>query len=230
MARNPLNRPKSKKAPTHSLARVIEHTHLKADATREQIVRLCGEARDHQFVAVCVNSVHVALCLEQLRNSDVTIVATAGFPFGAMNSAAKAYEAAQAVQDGAREIDMVLSIGDLKDQNYNAVIEDIRGVVNAVAPAPVKVILETSLLTDREKIVACSLAKAAAAAYVKTSTGFGSGGATVEDIKLMRSIVGPSMGIKAAGGIRDSRMAKALLDAGATRIGTSAGIAIVRRD
>lgn len=209
------------------LAHVIDHTLLGRDASRDDLERLCREAREHSFASVCVNGANVRFCREQLRGSSVMTVAVVGFPLGAMATASKAHEAATAVRDGADEVDMVINLGALKSRDYRTVEEDIRAVVDAARPAPVKVILEVGALDHEEKIIACSLAKAAGAAFVKTSTGFGPGGATVEDVALMRSVVGPDMGVKASGGVRDAQTADAMVGAGATRIGASASVAIV---
>ncbi len=210
-----------------SLASKIDHTLLKPDATKEEIQRVCEEARKYQFATVCVNSAHIGLVADLLKGSPVKPIAVVGFPLGAAATATKAFEAREAVRAGAREIDMVINIGALKGREYGTVLEDILQVVTASNPYPVKVILETSNLNDDEKIIACALAKAAGAAFVKTSTGFGSGGATAEDIALMRRVVGPEMGVKASGGIRTYEDAAKMLAAGATRLGASASVAIV---
>lgn len=209
------------------LAAIIDHTLLRADATRADIAAVCEEARTHRFASVCVNGTWVELCTAMLTGSGVATCAVVGFPLGAMAHAAKVYEADQAVRHGATEIDMVMNIGALKSQDYDAVLEDIRGVVHATAPGVVKVIIETSALTREEKITAASLAKRAGAAFVKTSTGFGNGGATVADVELLRSIVGDAIGVKASGGIRTAEDALTMVHAGATRLGTSASVAIV---
>lgn len=209
------------------LARVIDHTLLRADATAVDIERLCEEARRYHFATVCVNSAHVASAASLLQGSETKAIAVVGFPLGAMASTAKAFEAKEAVRLGAAEIDMVLHIGALKAKDYPAVHDDIARVVAAASPAPVKVILETSQLTEDEKVAACVLAKAAGAAFVKTSTGFGGGGASVEDVALMRRVVGPELGVKASGGIRTAEDARRMLAAGANRIGASASVAIV---
>ena len=209
------------------LARMIDHTLLKPEATRDEVVVLCSEARQHHFASVCVNMTWVPLCRSQLRNSDVVVCSVVGFPLGAMAPTAKAYEARDAVRQGAQEIDMVINLGALKSRDYETVFEDICRVVKVSTPALVKVILETGQLTDDEKIVACSLAKLAGAHFVKTSTGFGKGGATVEDVALMRRIVGSEMGVKASGGVRTQEDALRMRQAGANRIGASASVAIV---
>jgi len=211
------------------LASLIDHTLLKPDATRDQIEQLCREAAQFCFASVCVNPVWVPLCAEMLRGSGVKVCTVIGFPSGAHHPDVKGYETRRAVEQGAEEVDMVINIGALKSKDYALVEQDIRSVVQASGKDTlVKVILETSLLTTEEKIMGCSLAKAAGADYVKTSTGFAGGGATVEDVHLMREIVGPEMGVKASGGVRTKEEAEAMVKAGATRIGASAGIKIVR--
>lgn len=211
------------------LARAIDHTLLKPEATQAQIVQLCAEARAYHFASVCVNPVHVKLCAQLLRGSDVATCTVVGFPLGANGTAVKVYETQVAVADGAAEIDMVINIGALKEANYEAVLNDIVAVTGAAheGGALVKVIIEAALLSDEEKVTACQLCQAAGVEFVKTSTGFGPGGATVADVALMRQTVGPDMGVKAAGGIRSYQDAQAMLAAGATRLGASAGIAIV---
>ena len=210
----------------NNLASYIDHTLLKADATEAQITRLCEEAREHRFASVCVNPRWVALCAQLLAGSGVRVCTVIGFPLGASSSAIKAAETRQAVADGADELDMVISVGDLKAGNNEFVRADIRGVVKAAEGRTVKVIIEACLLTDEEKSLACKLAMAAGADFVKTSTGFSTGGATVADVKLMRAAVGPNFCVKAAGGIRTRKDALAMIEAGANRIGASAGIAI----
>src|SRR5580765_8450347 len=211
------------------LAKLIDHTLLKPEATRDEVVKLCEEARKHRFASVCVNTTWVPLCKALLAGSDVMVCAVVGFPLGAMSPQAKAYEAREAMRQGAREIDMVLNIGALKSRDYETVFEDICRVVKSSVPAGVKVILETSALNQEEKIIACALSKLAGAAFVKTSTGFGKGGATVEDVQLMRSIVGGELGVKASGGVRTAEDVIKMAQAGANRIGASASIAIVTR-
>lgn len=208
----------------------IDHTLLKADASQDQIAQLCYEARTYHFASVCVNPAHVKLCTQLLKGSDVAVCTVVGFPLGATPPTVKAFETQQAIRDGATEIDMVINIGALKSQDYKAVHEDIGAVTRAAhaGNAVVKVIIEAALLTDEEKVVACQLSKAAEADYVKTSTGFGPGGATVEDVSLMRQVVGPGMGIKAAGGVGSYSDAQAMIAAGATRLGASAGVRIVK--
>ena len=209
------------------LAKLIDHTLLKPEATRDEVVKLCEEARKYRFASVCVNTTWVPLCKSMLAGTDVMVCAVVGFPLGAMTPTAKAYEAREAVRQGAREIDMVLNIGALKSRDYETVFEDICRVVKSSAPAGVKVILETSALTQEEKIIAISLSKLAGAAFVKTSTGFGKGGATVEDVQLMRKLVGSELGVKASGGVRTVEDALKMAQAGANRIGASASVAIV---
>jgi deoxyribose-phosphate aldolase len=209
------------------LAKLIDHTLLKPEATREEVVKLCEEARKHRFASVCVNTTWVPLCKALLAGTEVMVCAVVGFPLGAMAPAAKAYEAREAMRQGAREIDMVINIGALKSRDYETVFEDICRVVKASAPAAVKVILETSALDTEQKIIGCTLSKLAGAAFVKTSTGFGKAGATVEDVELMRRVVGPDIGVKASGGVRTAEDVVKMAQAGATRIGASASVAIV---
>jgi len=210
-----------------AIAQKIEHTNLKPDATVDDIIKLCREAKQYQFFGVCVNSQYTKLAKQHLCASQCKVVTVVGFPLGAMSSEAKATEAKIAVDAGADEIDMVISIGLLKSEKYEDVKEDIKKVVEAAASKPVKVIIETVLLTEDEKRKACELAQEAGASFVKTSTGFSKGGATIEDVKLMRKFVAKKMGIKAAGGIRDLQTAKAMLEAGADRLGCSASVDIV---
>jgi deoxyribose-phosphate aldolase len=209
------------------LAKLIDHTLLKPEATRDEVVKLCEEARKHRFASVCVNTTWVPLCKALLAGTEVMVCAVVGFPLGAMTPSAKAYEAREAMRQGAKEIDMVINIGALKSRDYETVFEDICKVVKAAAPATVKVILETSALDTEQKIIGCTLSKLAGAAFVKTSTGFGKGGATVEDVALMRKIVGPDLGVKASGGVRTTEDALKMAQAGANRIGASASVAIV---
>ena len=210
------------------LAGYIDHTLLKADATREDFEKLAAEARTHSFATVCVNSVNVRLMKQLLRGCDVPVCAVVGFPLGAMSPRTKAFETREAIRCGAGEIDMVVNIGALKSRDYDLVLRDIKAVVEAAKPIGVKVILETSKLTHEEKVIVCALSKAAGAAFVKTSTGFGGGGATVEDIELMRALVGQEMGVKASGGVRSKSDAEAMVRAGANRIGASSSVAIVQ--
>lgn len=211
----------------HDLAALIDHTLLRPDAVPSDFERLCADAAHYGLATVCVNSTHVGLCGRLLGASGVRVVATAGFPLGAASAIAKAAEAGQAVRDGASEIDMVCQIGDLKSGREQAFINDIRQVVDAADGRLVKAILETCLLTDDEKRRGAAWVRQAGAAFVKTSTGFAAGGATEADVRLLRSEVGPDFGVKAAGGIRDSKMADRMIAAGANRLGTSAGVVIV---
>lgn len=216
----------------HSLAGMIDHTLLKPDATSDKIAQLCFEAKKYHFASVCVNPTHVKLCADLLKGSEVKVCTVIGFPLGATSPEVKSFETRNALDNGATEIDMVLNIGALKAGETDLVAKDIRGVVEVAhaANALVKVIIETALLTDEEKVVACLLAKEAGADFVKTSTGFSGGGATVHDIALMRRTVGPTLGVKASGGIHTHEEAEALVAAGATRIGASAGVKIIRAD
>jgi len=207
--------------------KLFDHTILKADATRKDVKRVCDEAMAYSFCSVCVNSYYVPYVANLLHGSDVKICSVVGFPLGAMSTRAKALEAKIAVMDGADEIDMVINVGALKDRDYSVVLEDIKAVKEACGENVLKVIIETCLLTDDEKVKACELAKEAGADFVKTSTGFSTAGAKVEDVRLMRETVGPDMGVKASGGIHDKEFAKELVDAGANRLGTSATIEIV---
>ena len=217
-----------------SLAGMIDHTLLKPEATPDQIAQLCYEARKYGFAAVCINPTHVELAAQLLRGSSVAVCTVVGFPLGATPPEVKAYEAQVALDHGATEIDMVINIGALKARDYEMVARDIRAVVRVcqarTAPALVKVIIEAVLLTEEEKIAACLLAKESGANYVKTSTGFAAGGATVADVQLMRRTVGPGMGVKAAGGVRTRDEAEAMVQAGATRIGASAGVKITQAE
>lgn len=213
----------------------IDHTALKPATTEAEIRQLCNEALHYRFASVCVNPTWVSLAAELLAESDVKVCTVIGFPLGATLPSVKAFETAASIAAGAQEVDMVINIGRLKDGDYDGVREDIRGVVNAARsdggrsrPVIVKVIIETSQLNEHEKRMACILAAEAGADFVKTSTGFSGGGAAVEDIRLMRRVVGPNMGVKASGGIRDASSALALLGAGATRLGVSAGVTILR--
>jgi deoxyribose-phosphate aldolase len=206
----------------------IDHTLLKPEATKEQVDKLCEEAKEYSFYSVCVNSSWVEYCAKKLRGSGVKVCAVVGFPLGAMEGRAKGYETRHAIEAGADEIDMVMNVGALKSGNAKLVEDDIRWVVRATRQKTlVKVIIEAALLNDDEKILACQLAQKADADFVKTSTGFAKGGATIADIALMRRTVGPKMGVKAAGGIRSYEDAVNMIGAGATRLGTSSGIAIV---
>lgn len=214
---------------TKQIARMIDHTALKPDTVKSEIEALCKEARVYGFASVCVNPCWVKLCAELLKESEVKVCTVIGFPLGAASPETKAFETRQAIADGAGEVDMVINIGALKDRDTGTVEHDIRAVTDAAdGKALVKVIIETSLLTDEEKRLACELAVKAGADFVKTSTGFSGGGATVRDIKLMREAVGPDIGVKASGGVRDKESALAMIEAGATRIGASAGVSFVK--
>lgn len=209
------------------LAKMIDHTALKADAKRSKIKQLCEEALIYDFGAVCINTVHVEYAAELLKNSDVKVCCVVGFPLGANLTSVKAFEAKEAVRLGAEEIDMVMNVGALRDGNIELVQSDIEEVVRASGNAHVKVILETGLLIDDQKREACKIAKKAGAHFVKTSTGFGPMGATPYDVRLMREVVGSTMGVKAAGGIRTFKDALIMIDAGANRLGTSSGVSII---
>jgi deoxyribose-phosphate aldolase len=213
------------------IARTIDHTLLKPDATQDQIAQLCYEARKHGFAAVCINPTYVKLCSQLLQGTPVHVCTVVGFPLGATPPEVKTYEAQQSMDDGATEVDMVINVGALKSKDYALVERDIASVARTchAGGSILKVIIEAALLSDEEKVIACQLAKAAGADYVKTSTGFGPGGATVHDVELMRRAVGPEMGIKAAGGIGSYEDAKAMVAAGATRIGASAGVKILQQ-
>lgn len=212
------------------IARTIDHTLLKPDATEAEIRTLCEEARRYRFASVCINPAFVPTCAALLRGADVKVCTVIGFPLGASASAVKAFETRKAIREGAREVDMVVNVGALKSGDHDLVFEDIRAVVEAAHESNVlvKVIIEAALLTDEEKVIACILAKRAKADFVKTSTGFASGGATLRDVAIMRATVGPDMGVKAAGGIRSYADAIGMIEAGATRIGASAGVRIVK--
>jgi len=213
-----------------SLAKYIDHTLLKPEATADQVTQLCSEAKTYHFASVCVNPARVSLCSELLKGTDVKVCSVIGFPLGATTPEVKAFEAEQAIRNGAQEIDMVINIGALKDRNLEMVARDIMAVLKPVREAHclLKVIIETALLTDEEKKIACLLTKEAGADYVKTSTGFSKAGATVEDVALMRRTVGPLLGVKAAGGIQSREDLDKMVKAGATRIGASAGVRIVK--
>ncbi|MFD9627802.1 deoxyribose-phosphate aldolase [Peribacillus muralis] len=214
---------------SQNVAGLIDHTLLKADATKEQIKVLCEEAREYNFASVCVNPTWVKYASELLEGSEVKVCTVIGFPLGATTTETKAFETKDAISNGAHEVDMVINIGALKDKDDELVERDIRAVVAAsTGKALSKVIIETSLLTEEEKVRACELAVKAGTDYVKTSTGFSTGGATVEDIALMRKTVGPNIGVKASGGVRNTTDAQNVMEAGATRIGASAGVSIVK--
>lgn len=211
-----------------NIASMIDHTLLKPDASKDAVIKICAEAREYMFKSVCVNSCYTKLVAEELKDSGVLVCTVIGFPLGAMETKSKAFETARAIELGANEIDMVINVGALKDKDYDLVLNDIKEVVEtAKGKAIVKVILETCLLTNDEKIKACQLSQEAGADFVKTSTGFSTGGATVEDIKLMRETVGPNMGVKASGAVRTKEDALAVIEAGANRIGASSSISIV---
>jgi deoxyribose-phosphate aldolase len=210
------------------LARYLDHTLLKAEASAKDIEKLCAEAKTHKFYSVCVNGSRVELARHLLEDSDIKVVCVVGFPLGAMASDVKRFETEAAVDDGAQEIDLVLNIGRLKDGDAKFVLRELRDVVEAAEERPVKVILETSLLTPDEKIRACHLAMESEAHFVKTSTGFSGAGATIEDVRLLRATVGPRFGVKASGGIRDTATALAMIEAGASRLGSSSSIGIVQ--
>jgi len=210
-----------------ALAQFIDHTLLAPDATRAQIAELCSQAQTYGFYSVCVNSGQVPYAAQLLAGQAVKVCAVVGFPLGAGLSASKAFETEQAIAAGAGEIDMVLKIGALRDSLFDTVRDDIAAVQKACGPVPLKVILETCLLDEAQKIRACEICRELGVAFVKTSTGFSRSGATVEDIALMRRVVGPDMGVKASGGVRDHATAMAMIEAGATRLGTSSGVGIV---
>ncbi|OPX42778.1 deoxyribose-phosphate aldolase 1 [Ruminiclostridium hungatei] len=213
-----------------TFAKMFDHTILKADASKAQVTKLCNEALEYGFASVCVNSCHTKLVAGMLEGSDIKTCVVVGFPLGAMSTAAKASETKDAVSSGAQEIDMVINVGALKDKDYQYVENDIKAVVAATGKkASVKVIIETCLLTDDEKVKACEIAKTAGADYVKTSTGFSTGGATASDIALMRKTVGADMGVKASGGIRDYESSVKMINAGASRIGASATVEIINK-
>ncbi|MBV1819128.1 deoxyribose-phosphate aldolase [Anaerosalibacter bizertensis] len=212
-----------------NITSIIDHTLLKPEATKEMIEKLCSEAKEYNFFSVCINPYYVKTAKEELEGSNVKIATVIGFPLGSTPKEVKAFEASEAIKNGADELDMVINIGALKDGDYTTVEEDIKAVVNeATDKALVKVIIETCLLDDEEKKKACEIARAAGADFVKTSTGFSTGGATVEDVKLMREVVGEDLGVKASGGIRDYETAKKMVEAGASRIGASSSIEIAK--
>ncbi len=211
------------------MAKYFDHTILKPDVKKEDVIKICEEAKEFDFYSVCINPYYVGLVKEQLEGTDVKVTSVIGFPLGASISEVKAFEAQKAIEDGADEIDMVINISALKNKDYSYVENDIKAVKEVCKDkALLKVIIEACLLTDDEKIKACELSKSAKAEYVKTSTGFSTGGATVHDVKLMRETVGPSMGVKASGAVRDLEKAKQVIEAGATRIGASASVEIVK--
>ncbi|MCV4235679.1 deoxyribose-phosphate aldolase [Virgibacillus sp. LDC1] len=211
-----------------NIAGMIDHTLLKADATQAEITKITEEAKKYEFASVCVNPTWVSYCAEQLADTNVKVCTVIGFPLGAATSAVKAYEAKDAIANGATEVDMVINIGALKDRNDELVLKDIQAVVDAAkGKALVKVIIETSLLTEEEKVRACKLSVQAGADFVKTSTGFSTGGATPEDVALMRKTVGENIGVKASGGVRSKEDMDRMIEAGATRIGASSGVKIM---
>lgn len=209
-------------------SKYIDHTVLKPETTEKQIIELCGEAKEHDFASVCVNPTWVAKSAELLAGSDVMVCTVIGFPLGANTSAVKAFETKDAIANGADEIDMVINIGALKDKNYDLVQKDIEAVVEAANGTTVKVIIETCLLTDEEKVKASELSMAAKANFVKTSTGFSTGGATPEDVKIMKDTVGDALEVKASGGVRNADDMNKMIEAGATRIGTSGGVMLMK--
>lgn len=212
-----------------NLAKYIDHTLLKPEATKKEIDQILSEAKEHQFASVCVNPHWVSYCSEKLEGADVEVCTVIGFPLGATTLETKIFETKEAINNGATEIDFVINIGELKNGKDSFIKKEIESIVETAGDAiTTKVIIETSLLTDEEKVLACKLAKKAGADFVKTSTGFSSGGATVEDISLMRETVGEKMGVKASGGVRDRKTALKMIEAGATRIGASAGVSIVK--
>lgn len=212
-----------------NISKMIDHTILKPEATKSEIEQLCKEAMEYEFAAVCINPYHVSYCKEILKESNVKVATVIGFPLGANTKELKAFEALDAINNGADEIDMVINIGALKDKDYDLVKNDIKLVVDiAKEKAIVKVIIETALLTDDEKTKACELSMEAGADFVKTSTGFSTGGATIEDVKLMKSVVGDKLEVKASGGVRDLDTAEKMIQAGASRLGTSSGIKLVK--
>lgn len=214
-----------------NIAKLIDHTELKPNATKDQILKIIKEAKEYHFATVCVNPTWIRLVSEGLKDSGVNVCAVIGFPLGANTTAAKSFEAKDAIKNGATEVDMVINIGELKDKNYAYVEQDIKAVVEASKrKALVKVIIETCLLSEDEKVKACELAKKAGADFVKTSTGFSKGGATVEDVELMRKTVGNEMGVKASGGIHTKEETLKLIKAGASRIGASAGVSIISEE
>ena len=218
-------------APTDGrLAHMIDHTLLKPDATQDQVAQLCYEASKYGFASVCVNPANARLCTQLLKDSDIPVCVVVGFPLGATSTEVKVFEAQQAIRDGATEVDMVINVGALKSRDYETVERDVASIARAchAGNTILKVIIEAALLTDEEKVVACQLAKVAGADFVKTSTGFGPGGATLEDVALMRRVVGPTMGVKAAGGIRTYEDAQKMIAAGASRIGASASVRIIQ--
>ncbi|MBN2544034.1 deoxyribose-phosphate aldolase [bacterium] len=216
---------------SNDIAKLIDHTLLKPEASKEEILKVCEEALEFGFASVCVNPFWVRLCAEHLRGSEVKVCSVVGFPLGATQSSVKRFETEQVIKDGANEIDMVINIGALKSNDLEYVRDDIAGIVDVCQPnLTLKVIIETALLSDEEKIKACVAAKVAGADFVKTSTGFSKGGATVEDVALMKRVVGSEMGVKASGGIRDYEKALEMVQSGASRIGASSSVEIVKKE
>ncbi|AID44611.1 deoxyribose-phosphate aldolase [Candidatus Arthromitus sp. SFB-mouse-Japan] len=209
-------------------SKYFDHTILSANLTKNEIIKLCNEAKEYNFASVCVNPCYVKLCYEQLRNTDVNICTVVGFPLGSMTTESKLFETKEALKNGASEIDMVINIGKLKDKEYDYVKNEIKLLKDACGNKVLKVIIETCLLTDEEKIMACKLSKEAGADFVKTSTGMSKAGATKEDIELMRKAVGNELGIKASGGVRDLETVNCMIEAGATRIGSSSTVKIIK--
>ena len=211
------------------LEQYIDHTLLKQQATEEDIIKVCSEAKKYGFASVCANAYYASIVSRELQGTNVKTCIVVGFPLGATTKEVKAFEAKQAIENGAQEIDMVINVGAVKSNRYDVVKDEIKAIVDVcIGHALVKVIIETCLLTDEEKVKVCEIAKEANANFVKTSTGFSTGGATVHDVKLMREVVGPNMGVKASGAVRTTQDAKAVIEAGASRIGASSSIAIVK--
>lgn len=208
-------------------SKYFDHTILKADATEKEILNLCEEAKKYNFASVCINPCHIKTCVEKLKGTDVDVCTVVGFPLGSMTTEAKLFETEQALKDGATEIDMVINIGKLKDKDYEYIKREISALKKACGNKVLKVIIETCLLTDEEKIKACEISKEAGADFVKTSTGMSKGGATKEDVALMRKVVGENLGVKASGGIKDLNTANSMIEAGANRIGCSATVNII---
>lgn len=208
-------------------SKYFDHTILKADATEKEILNLCDEAKKYNFASVCINPCYIKTCVEKLKGTDIDICTVVGFPLGSMTTEAKLFETEQALKDGATEIDMVINIGKLKDKNYDYIKNEISSLKKVCGDKVLKVIIETCLLTDNEKIKACELSKEAGADFVKTSTGMSKGGATKEDVALMRKVVGEKLGVKASGGIKDLNTANSMIEAGASRIGCSATVSII---
>lgn len=206
----------------------VDHTLLKAVAQKKDIKKLCDEAKEYNFYSVCVNGAYVSYAFNELKNSDVKVAAVVGFPLGAMSKDAKVFEAKKAIEDGASEIDMVINVGALKDKEYEYVRDEIKEIKEAIGSNVLKVIIETCYLTEEEKVKACELSLEAKADFVKTSTGFGTGGATFSDVELMKKIVGNNAEVKASGGVKDLETAKKYIELGATRLGTSSGIEIIK--